>query len=85
MKHLKDNADLIHKSFVVTGISNKLKGSEYHLIRNDIPDIFTEDNNDILFEGFTAEEVQAAINALLLKPYYLSPKVGCNSMLTSQN
>ena len=64
VKHLKDNADVIRKLFVVTGISNKLNGSEDHLVRNDIPDIFTEDDDDILFEGFTAEEVQVAINAL---------------------
>ena len=65
VKHLKDNADLIRKSFVVTGISIKLNGSEDHLVRNDISDIFTEDDDDdISFEGFTDEEVQAAINAL---------------------
>ena len=64
MKHLKDNADLIRKSFVVMGISNKLNESEDHLVRNDIPDIFTEDDDDISFQGFTDEEAQVAINAL---------------------
>ena len=46
-------------------LGGSLNDSEDHLVRNDIPDIFTEDDDDdISFEGFTDEEVQAAINAL---------------------
>ena len=60
---LKDNkGDLIKKSFVVTGITPSLNGSQDHLVRQDIEptEIPNADEEDD-FLGFTEEEIALAL------------------------
>ena len=67
---------LVHKSYLFTGISNNLNGANYHMIQSetDIVMIFSDEDDDEMFERFTAKDLTAAtedINKQLMDPILL--------------
>ena len=60
IKSLRAKLDLVHKSFIVTGINTSLKGTDNHMVSSDTDTehIFNDEDHNEICEGFTDEVLQ---------------------------
>ena len=66
IKFLHAKSDLVHKSFIVTGINTSLNGADDHMVWSDtdIEQVFNDEDDDEIFEGFTTEDFVVATENL---------------------